>query len=230
MKISMDVVGNVNEGLLEGRAEAVYDARKNEIDGALRFWKRVPTYDEASASCTSIASVVCSLFSNEVAGARNLSSVCAPNIAGTSEFLMYAVSDQGSAPNVIGSIKQIFEAKIGDAEVSSKTSLSGWYKGPTTITGSPGYAVYLTQKDQNEIEGLYTQELEYIDENGDTSSFYSTARRKYRYDGGDTMPFDEVMNYKLLEVQKEFSSDGEQLTVGFRSSARYVPALMMGNS
>jgi hypothetical protein len=64
------------------------------------------------------------------------------------------------------------------------------------LNTSPGYAVYLAQKNDNIISGVYNQIQ--VDSMG--RMYYEAAIREYKIYGGRKLPFDEVMIFKYKDA------------------------------
>lgn len=110
--------------------------------------------------------------------------------------------------------------KIDNIRIS-KVKLWGYIDPNYRLKSSPGYAVYLTQKDNSTIEGVYNQIQ--IDING--KRYYEAAIREYKYDNrkGKGLPFDEVMVFKYISSNINVIKDGKRRDY-FEHTAYYVPA------
>lgn len=226
MRLAMDIEGIVNDSPIVGSAVAEYDPSCNVMRGKLIFSAWARTFNELAVSATSIMSVNCSLFSRAVAGATNLIGLVGNHVDGTADFRLIMLDDGArSDGGLVGVIKQEFSSRFDDdGGFVGKTRLDGWYRGPTNIATSPGYIVYLSQRRAGEIEGVYGQQL--LDENG-TPIVSAFCRRVYRYDTEASLPFEQTMAYKVIDIQRriEQTTDGERLVTTFMSQAQYQPVI-----
>lgn len=157
-----------------------------------------------------------SIFSKETNGASNLVSV----LEGPFKVdIDYSMVDAAGA--LVSHLKQEAVCDTLDLDeglLAAKVGIYGWYKGPAKVDGSPGYAIYLRQIAPGLIEGVYGQPMLY---DGD-KAFYTFCRRRYSYESGKTLPFDEIWHYKILSA-RTFSDNGNRV-LDFEAEAYYGPA------
>ncbi|NOK61046.1 MAG: hypothetical protein GFH27_549307n29 [Chloroflexi bacterium AL-W] len=218
-----EIGGEVNDIPLIGGGTAQYIPDQNTIIRRMRLKNAIPTFNEVRISSSSIIFTSCSMFSQALSGTMNLISVCGPEFSGSAGFRLMSLDDRAN-DNLLGVFSQEFAAEVvNPLEVQFRTIINGWYNGPVEIAAhpSPGYVVQLRQVKRGEIEGGYGQVL--FDDQG--GSQYVFSRRIYRYDSNETLPGDEVMVYRVLEVNRRVDHTAEdyKITIDFRSQAYYVP-------
>ena len=77
----------------------------------------------------------------------------------------------------------------------------------------------LRQVGPGEVEGIYAQQI------SDTQGYtqYSLCRRTYRYEGTRTLQSDQMMVYRLLNLDERLDEPGGTHVIEFRSQAYNVP-------
>lgn len=218
--ISATVDGEINNMPFRGTARGAYYPEPNFFRGEIHITERCPSVELLALSSTSIVSTSCSIFSKPTAGATNLVSILGNRFSVDIEYLIIAGENSPSREQPVGFVKQHINLERAEPfDWRMTVDLRGRYAGPTNVVLSPGYCVYLRQYSKNIIEGAYSQRL--LDAKGDVVAT-NLVRRFYRYETGESLPFDEVMNYKVLEVKKHEPTP-RQVNAFFRSQAYYAP-------
>lgn len=206
---------NSNKPLeIKGGYEGFFDPTTN-VHGGVGWFDEIPELGNwmLMASYGSWASWRKCIYSKPMSGAVNLI-----GILGEHHQCEVRYVHLDSDGEIIGNVFQVGEVEeVTPGRCSGTVSMSGFYKGPTNLTWSPGYAVYLRQAGPGEIEGTYSQTILAGDR-----SFRVCARRRYLYDTGKTLPFDEVWHYKLLTMDVQV--EDERRLFDYRATAFYTPA------
>lgn len=112
-----------------------------------------------------------------------------------------------------GIVKTINGIRVG------KVKLVGFIDEKFRLNTSPGYAVYLTQKNDNIISGVYNQIQ--VDPMG--RMYYEAAIREYKIYSGRKLPFDEVMIFKYKEANFNQIKNSKRID-SISHIAYYMPA------
>ncbi len=188
---------------LIGRSEMVLEAEPAKVN-----------YDVLIASCTSIVSVIISFYGRSGSGALTLLEILGPGkLSGEA---VYRVFNENM--KLVGEVGQKFEAEIKVSEngktalTTAETIIEGTCWGdecrPGMMRTCPGYVVYLRQADDETIEGNYSQII-YLDQ----GKIYVTVKRIYQKKNiAIKMPFDELIIYRILCLQRSRSASRESVS------------------
>lgn len=199
---------------VKGRFRALSDPASGTF-GALVIHDDIPELGNsllAQSSCSYVCNSCC-VFSRAIDPAVNLIDVMGFPY---SIDVSYHCVDEAS--NCIGQISQHSDLwELKPREYETHVRAEGWYRGPTDIRWSPGYAIYLHQAGPGAIEAVYGHTLI-----AESSRFHVLVRRLYQYQTDRTLPFDEVWHYKLLKLDTKVE-DGLR-KFDFRATSYYSPA------
>ena len=183
---------DLNDETYRGLAIGSYDTKTN-ISSLYFEWESTTKYEVQAPSGGSTICFIYSTYSKAYHGAVNISSV-----AGTLEgypleanVTYLTLNEEGETVfqgYQKGVVKTINGIRVG------KVKVVGLIDEKFRLNSSPGYAVYLTQKD-NIIYGVYNQIQ--VDPMG--RMYYETAIREYKIYSGRKLPFDEVMIFKYID-------------------------------
>ncbi|MCY4437903.1 MAG: hypothetical protein OXE05_11290 [Chloroflexi bacterium] len=219
----VDLEGELNGYSLDGSALAWYDAPTN-VNGGVIDWQDVPELGNAmmAASKYSILSINFCIYSRSINGAVNLFSVI--GLPHHAEVDYTLVHPDGS---VIGQYQQSSHFEMakpwhpGETMMKrGKSTVTGHFEGdlPKRIETSPGYSIFLSQSDRGLVHGIYGQTM--FCENGEY--FYELVRRRYMFDNDNSLPFDEIWNFKFLRDHWEVKDD--RRIMEYRATSYYTPA------
>ncbi|MEM2971657.1 MAG: hypothetical protein QW270_04460 [Candidatus Bathyarchaeia archaeon] len=188
------ISGRVNDSPLNGVGNATVNPLTGDIEGIIVFNEISDSFNPLSVSCTSILSLICSVFCDPDPVVVNLAWVFYPDNSIVAEA-SFNITYMG---NRVGEVTQtgIF-SELADNYWKWQTSLNGWYNGPTNLISSPGYNCLYRQPTAGMIEGTYNQEI--YCSNG--TKIETSVRRCYSYDSERTLPSDEHMIYTVLDVK-----------------------------
>lgn len=191
--ITLEIDGAVNGSPIAG----VGTLSPGSVPGqgkALIYYSKLPDdFSVLAVSSSSIVSAVCGgggFALVAMPGVLTIFDVTGGNFDGTMRSIV-----RDSEGNIIGDVQQEFTVR----NRKGKVTLSGWYKGPLDLVGSPGYEMILRQQASGQIVGTYTQVIF----RADRSFITSEVTRVYRYDSGRTLPFDEMLDFRILEIHYE---------------------------
>jgi hypothetical protein len=209
---------NLNDETYRGLGIGSYDTKTN-ISSLYFEWESLPKYEVQDPSGGSIICWDYSTYSKAYQGAVNISSV-----AGTLEgFPLEAnvtyltLNDEGEIVfqgYQKGIVKTINGVRVG------KVKLVGFIDEKFRLNTSPGYAVYLTQKNDNIISGVYNQIQ--VDSMG--RMYYEAAIREYKIYSGRKLPFDEVMIFKYKKDANFNQIKNNKRIDSMSHIAYYMPA------
>jgi hypothetical protein len=208
-----DLRSRWNDEIVEGAAMGSYDPKTN-IARLFFIWNGIPHYEIMASSGGSMICWNYSTYSDAIFGAKNISTISELPLRAD---VNYSLVD--SSGEVVMEASQKGEVKMVDGLRHGTVDLRGRFFRDYKLQHSPGYTVYLKQDRINEIEAVYNQ-LQYgIDGN----TYYNAVRRLYSYDGNNTLPFDEVMIFKVLESDFANISSGNR-TDYVAQTTYYIPA------
>lgn len=203
-----------NGTIINGTAKTLYHAPTNIHGGRLTF-EEIPELGNAPmmSSGGSWVSWKSCVFSRAEGPAVNLYSVM--GLPFDVEIRSTSIDDRG---DVIGQLHQTGRLEQeSPGKLRAETYIEADYRGPKTVTWSPGYAVWLRQAEERSIDAVYGQLM--IHEHG---RFFNIARRRYSYYSDNVLPFDMVWHYKLLTVHSEVR--GRDQIWDYSGTAYYSPA------
>lgn len=206
----------LNDDIYKGFSLGSYDIKTN-ISKLFFEWETVPKYEVQAGSGGSSSCCLYSTFSRAYHGSLNISS-----ITGTLEGLPLDVDVTYLTLNDDGEI--IFQGyqktilrNINGIRIA-KTKVWGFIDEQFKLLNSPGYAVYLTQKD-NTILGLYNQ----LQKGVDGKLYYEEAIREYRSYSNRRLPFDEIMIFKYTKSDFNVIRNNKRID-SLEHIAYYMPA------
>jgi len=131
------------------------------------------------------------IFARATEGAVNLIDVMGMPYRAEVDYVH--INDQGKQ---VGEARQTLDVvELGPNRYGVTPFVEAQYNGPTDLSWTPGYAIYLRQASPGLIEGIYGQTI--FTESG---RIHALVRRRYYYESGRTLPCDEVWHYKLLKM------------------------------
>ena len=208
---------NLNDETYRGLGIGSYDTKTN-ISSLYFEWESLPKYEVQGPSGGSIFCWNYSTYSRAYQGAVNISSVAGtlegfPLEADVTYLTLNDESEIIFQGYQKGIVKTINGVRVG------KVKLVGFIDEKFRLNTSPGYAVYLTQKNDNIISGVYNQIQ--VDSMG--RMYYEAAIREYKIYSGRKLPFDEVMIFKYKDTNFNQIKNNKRID-SMSHIAYYMPA------
>ncbi len=179
-----------NEEKIEGAAMASYDAESN-IARMYFLWDGVPKYEVMAYSAGSVVCFSYSTFSKALFGAKNISSVTGFPFKAD---VTYNLQDENGELTM--KALQKGEVQITDGQRHGLVEVDGKFFKDYKLKSSPGYSAYLRQIETGVMEAVYNQ----IQYGQDGKTYYNQVKRHYKYNGKETLPFDETMVFKVIDT------------------------------